>query len=271
MLFWYFLKGWRLISNTWHTSWRYFAMLDTLSNRRSVNSSQTASTTWVTSFTMENWRFYNTPSTRFMTWSPNEYYLGKIVLGLSPRFSGICTQLRSNCSAAEQNVAKRPINLLQEIRRRRINCLKNTAKKAYYASIIIPSDINGYLHAGYPGLWSPNCLGPLSATDSRTRQTDWLLVESSQRRGTHLQHHTQRMSHSSLGCITTEATPGRRLIQNQNQSRRSAVYLEPCGYIRKACEMALTFIWIQTRCLASSQRQTPSCRHIFATPNWQGR
>lgn len=67
-----FSKSWEAQSNMWATSWRYFALLTSISIQKSGNFAQAHWATWVTSFTLESWQFHNTPSTRFLTWRPQQ-------------------------------------------------------------------------------------------------------------------------------------------------------------------------------------------------------
>lgn len=64
-------------------------MLVSLSNSTNASSSLTQSTTWVTSFTLDNWQSHSTPSTRFQSSS-----LGTNITGLRS-FLVLCNVFRN--------------------------------------------------------------------------------------------------------------------------------------------------------------------------------
>lgn len=76
-------------------------------------------------------------------------------------------------------------------------------------------EIHRNLHLGHQRLSPPGWLHPPAATARRTRQTNWILIEISKRRGTRLRHHIQGIFRSGSVRTTKEAIPGKHPIQIQ--------------------------------------------------------
>lgn len=108
-------------------------------------SSQTLWTTSVTSFTPENCRYPNTPSTHSRIKALVWFYGSPIVPGLLWRLLAFCTQPRTNCSSSEQKTWKTSTESFLETRRRRITIRTNTATEANRTvSILSPQSTGGY-------------------------------------------------------------------------------------------------------------------------------
>lgn len=137
---------------------------------RQPNSPPTVLTTWTTSFKLDRWRSYDTPTMQVLTWvqyqinrkynRPRAY--GWSSWGFIPNFSRVAAHLNRKMGKDEPTYLKKLA--LYEL----IALL--TMQQTDLPAGIVPFAFNRYKHSACRGLWSPSWLHFSTRTASRTRK-----------------------------------------------------------------------------------------------------